>query len=105
MKLIDLHIHLADSNMQLCLDDCDCDFISSGEISLRLACKRNCDQLHYEVPQAATFLAKLRTKQVNICIAVEILIIEMYMQALKTFSMLTHQSNSINPLASLLDLL
>ena len=39
MKIIDLHIHLANSNTQSCLHDCECDFTSSDKISLRLRAK------------------------------------------------------------------
>ena len=43
--------------------------------------------------------------QANICIAVEILTVEMYTQTFETFSLLKHQSNSINSRITLLDLL
>ena len=44
-------MHVANSNTQSYLDDCECDFTSSDEISLRLRAKG----LHYEVPEATTF--------------------------------------------------
>ena len=39
MKIIDLHIRFSNSDTELCLQDCECDFISSDEISLRLRAK------------------------------------------------------------------
>ena len=104
MKIIDLHIHLANSNTQPCLHDCDCDFISSDGISLRLRAKGIAISCIMRSP-GYDFLAKLRITQANIGIAVEILTTEMYTQTLEIFSLLKHQSNSINSLISLLDLL
>ena len=103
MKIIDLHIHLTNSNTQQCLNECECDFISSDETSLRLRAKGIVISCIMRSPRLQHF-SKIKNKQANTCIAVEILTIEMYMQALETFSLLKHQSNSINPLITLLDL-
>ena len=72
MKIIDLHIHLTNSNTQPCLHDCECDFISLDEISSRLRAKRTV----ISCIMRSNNLTKLRTKQANTGIAVEILTIQ-----------------------------
>ena len=74
MKIIDLHIHLTNSNTQLCLHDYECDFIFSDEISLQLCAKGIVISCIMRSP-GCNILAKLRTRQANTCIAVEILTI------------------------------